>query len=78
MPEWAQVNYRFIANDRVRVAALLSGDVQMIDVVSPNDMPRLRTTPGIGFSEIANLLSIYLKLDTAHDVSPYITGPDGQ
>jgi peptide/nickel transport system substrate-binding protein len=77
-PEWAQVTYRFIANDGARVAALLSGNVQMIDVVPPNDMLRLRTTPGISFSEIASLRSIYLKLDTAHDVSPYITGPDGQ
>jgi peptide/nickel transport system substrate-binding protein len=72
------VTYRFIANDGVRVAALLSGDVQLIDVVPPNDMLRPRITPGIGFSEIASLRSIYLKLDMTHDVSPYITGPDGQ
>ncbi|MDB5369318.1 MAG: transporter substrate-binding protein [Roseomonas sp.] len=77
-PDWAQVNYRFIANDGVRVAALLSGDVQMIDVVPPADMPRLRTTPGVQFSEIASLRSIYLKLDTAHDVPPYITDAAGQ
>ncbi|MFC0388931.1 ABC transporter substrate-binding protein [Muricoccus vinaceus] len=77
-PQWAQVSYRFVANDGVRVAALLSGDVQMIDVVPPADMPRLRTTPGIVFSEIPSLRSIYIKLDTAHDVSPYISGPDGQ
>lgn len=77
-PEWTQVTYRFVANDGVRVAALLSGDVQMIDVVPPNDMPRLRSTPGIAFSEMPSLRCIYLKLDTEHEVSPYITGPDGQ
>ncbi len=77
-PAWKQVTYRFIANDGVRVAALLSGDVQMIDVVPPADMPRLRTTPGIGFSETPSLRSIYLKLDTAHDSSPYITDNNGQ
>ena len=77
-PDWAQVTYRFIANDGVRVAALLSGDVQMIDVVPPADMPRLRSTPGIAFSEMPSLRSIYIKLDTEHEVSPYITGADGQ
>jgi peptide/nickel transport system substrate-binding protein len=41
-------------------------------------MPRLRTTPGIGFSEAPSLRSIYLKLDTAHDSSPYITDNNGQ
>jgi len=77
-PDWAQVNYRFIPNDGVRVAALLSGDVQMIDVVPPNDMPRLRTTQGIAFSQIPSLRCIYLKLDEAHDVSPYITDHNGK
>ena len=77
-PAWSQVTYRFIANDGVRVAALLSGDVQLIDVVPPADMPRLRSTPGITFAEIPSLRSIYIKLDTEHEVSPYITGPDGQ
>lgn len=77
-PEWTGVTYRFIPNDGVRVAALLSGDVQMIDVVPPSDMPRLRSTPGIAFAEIPSLRSIYIKLDTAHDVSPYITGPNGE
>ncbi len=77
-PDWAQVIYRFVANDGVRVAALLSGDVQMIDVVPPADTPRLRATPGVGFSEIPSLRCIYLKIDTAHEVSPYVTDAEGR
>ncbi|WP_376098324.1 ABC transporter substrate-binding protein [Roseomonas sp. CCTCC AB2023176] len=77
-PDWARVIYRFVTNDGVRVASLLSGDVQMIDVVPPADTPRLRGTQGVTFSEIASLRCIYLKLDTEHDSSPYITGMDGQ
>ncbi|MFC7552683.1 ABC transporter substrate-binding protein [Pseudoroseomonas wenyumeiae] len=69
-PDWATVTYRFVPNDGVRVAALLSGDVQMIDVVPPADTPRLKTTQGISFSEIPSLRCIYLKLDEAHDSSP--------
>ena len=77
-PEWARVTYRFVRNDGVRVASLLSSDVQMIDAVPPSDTPRLRGTAGIGFSEIPSLRCIYLKLDTEHDVSPYVTGTDGR
>ncbi|WP_419895996.1 ABC transporter substrate-binding protein [Roseomonas sp. USHLN139] len=77
-PDWAQVTYRFITNNGVRVAALLSGDVQMIDVVPPSDTPRLRSTQGISFSEIPSLRCIYLKLDVEHDVSPYIFDNDGK
>ncbi|MCQ4158586.1 ABC transporter substrate-binding protein [Roseomonas sp. GC11] len=78
-PDWQEVVYRFVTNDGVRVASLLSGDVQMIDVVPPSDIPRLRTTQGISFSEIPSLRAIYLKLDTARDGnSPYISGPNGE
>jgi peptide/nickel transport system substrate-binding protein len=77
-PDWATVTYRFVPNDGVRVAALLSGDVQMIDVVPPADTPRLKTTQGISFSEIPSLRCIYLKLDEAHDSSPYITDNAGK
>ena len=77
-PEWSRVTYRFISKDGVRVAALLSGDVQMMDVVPPADTPRLKGTQGVGFSEIPSLRCIYIKLDTAHDVSPYITDHDGK
>ncbi len=77
-PDWANVTYRFISKDGVRVAALLSNDVEVIDVVPPPDMPRLKSTPGVSFSEIASLRCIYLKLDTAHDSSPYITDNAGK
>lgn len=77
-PDWANVTYRFISKDGVRVAALLSNDVEVIDVVPPPDMPRLKSTPGVSFSEIPSLRCIYLKLDTAHDSSPYITDHSGQ
>ncbi len=77
-PEWQRVNYRFIANDAVRVAALRSGDVQMIDAVPTNDITRIRAEPGIALSEATSLRAIYLRLDFEHQVSPYITGPNGE
>jgi peptide/nickel transport system substrate-binding protein len=77
-PDWATVNYRFINKDSVRVASLLSGDVQMIDVVPTADMPRLKTTQGIGFSEIPSLRAILLKLNVADDVVSHITDNAGK
>jgi peptide/nickel transport system substrate-binding protein len=41
-PEWDHVSLRFIANEGSRSAALLSGDVDLIDAPSRNDLPRLR------------------------------------
>jgi peptide/nickel transport system substrate-binding protein len=41
-PEWDRVEMRFIANEGTRSAALLAGDVDMIDAPSRNDLPRLR------------------------------------
>lgn len=77
-PDWANVTYRFISKDGVRVAALLSNDVEVIDVVPPPDMPRLKSTQGISFSETPSLRCIYMKLDTARESSPYITDAQGK
>jgi peptide/nickel transport system substrate-binding protein len=41
-PLWDKVDYRFIANAANRTAALLAGDVDVIDKVSPTDIARLR------------------------------------
>ncbi|BFL66332.1 ABC transporter substrate-binding protein [Roseomonas mucosa] len=41
-PEWDRVEMRFIANEGARSAALLAGDVDLIDSPSRNDLPRLR------------------------------------
>ncbi|MBE9606636.1 ABC transporter substrate-binding protein [Acetobacteraceae bacterium H6797] len=77
-PEWQRVNYRFIANNAVRLAALRAGDVQMIDAVPTGDIEALRKEPSIKLAEIPSLRVIYLRLDFEHDVSPYITGPNGE
>ena len=39
---WATVEYRFVPNDSARVAALLAGDVDVIDTVPPNLFERVR------------------------------------
>lgn len=42
-PAWERVTYRIIPNPAARVAALLAGDVDMIDYVPTTDLPRLKS-----------------------------------
>ncbi|MBL8702162.1 MAG: ABC transporter substrate-binding protein, partial [Alphaproteobacteria bacterium] len=42
-PAWERVTFRIIPNAAARVAALLAGDVDMIDYVPTTELPRLKT-----------------------------------
>ena len=42
---WDQVNYRYINNAAARTAALLAGDVDVIDKVSVSDLAKLQRRP---------------------------------
>lgn len=44
---WEKVNYRSINNAAARTAALLSGDVDVIDKVSASDLAKLKQSPNI-------------------------------
>jgi peptide/nickel transport system substrate-binding protein len=67
---WRSVSYRIIANDAARTAALLSGDVEVIDQVSTADLARLRGDPRIRMSEIAGLRNIYIYPDFSRRAAP--------
>ena len=76
---WAQVNYRFIGNDAARTAALLAGDVHMIDQVPSSDLPRLRADARVTMSEILGTRLIYLSADRSRSGSvPFVTDNDGK
>jgi peptide/nickel transport system substrate-binding protein len=46
-PLWDRVTYRFINNGAARTAALLAGDVDVIDKVAVTDVDKLRKTPSV-------------------------------
>eukprot|EP01037_Dinobryon_pediforme_P005507 gene5507-5561_t len=69
---------RPIANDAARVAALLSGDVELIDSVPPDDVEKLRANPAISIWQAPSARMIYIGLDQEHAVSAQITGMDGK
>ncbi len=78
-PAWDKVSYRVISNDAARTAALLAGDVGIIEFVPPTDLPKLRTDPRVTLSEVVSNRSIYLWLDHSRDgATPHVTGPYGE
>ena len=77
-PEFSRITLRFIANAAARVAALLSGQVDLIDSVAPADAASLERNPDITlFSSPTNRI-IYLGVDSARGVTPFVTGADGK
>ncbi len=78
-PHWKNVNYRIISNDAARTAALLAGDVGIIEFVPPSDLPNLRKDQRVSLSEVVSNRSIFLWLDHSRDgATPYVTGPNGE
>ena len=78
-PHWRTVAYRFIPNDGARTAALLAGDVTLIEAVPTTDAARLRKDPRVRISETLSSRLIYIWLDRSHaGPTPYVQGPNGE
>lgn len=60
-PVWDSVDYRFIANAASRTAALLAGDVDVIDKVSPTDVARLRQSPNVKVYAYSGLRALLIQ-----------------
>jgi peptide/nickel transport system substrate-binding protein len=76
-PQFDKVSMRFISNDAARVAALLSNSVDLIDLVPPGDLPRLKADPNIHVHEVASLRLVYLALNQRKDL-PLLTDLQGK
>ncbi|MCC7274753.1 MAG: ABC transporter substrate-binding protein [Alphaproteobacteria bacterium] len=76
--DWDKVSVRQITNSAARVAALLSGDVQIIDQVPTADFARLKKDPNTVVSSVVSNRLIYLAMDSNRDQTPFVTGKDGQ
>ena len=77
-PHWANVTYRFIADDAARLAALLGGDVDLIDYVPPADMARLENDERTRVYSRASDRVMYLIPDTERERSPFVADLDGK
>lgn len=68
---WATVTTRIVNNPSARLAALLSGDVQVIDQVPTADIPRLKQNKELRLESVTSNRLIYLHLDQARDTTPF-------
>jgi len=76
-PEWSDVIVKPLPNNSARVAALLAGDVDMIDFVPTADIENLKTNDKVSISQTVSNRVIYMHIDTARDKSPFVTDVDG-
>jgi peptide/nickel transport system substrate-binding protein len=74
---WEHVTRKAISNDGARVAALLSGDVDIIEGVPGVDRARLAAAPDLTLFECDAFRIIYIHLDSARDVSPGVSDVNG-
>ncbi len=75
---WRSVALRFIPRDSVRSVALLSGDADLVERVTPIDAQILAARPGMALARAPGLASVYIMLNQGRsDGGPFLTGPDG-
>lgn len=76
-PAWKRVTLRPISSNPARVAALLSGDVELIDFVPPSSLETLKANKSLSLSSKVSNRMIYLAFDHSRARSPFIKGKDG-
>jgi peptide/nickel transport system substrate-binding protein len=76
-PEWTKVTLKAIKSGPSRVAALLAGDVDLIEQTPTPDIERLKKDPNLTLSQGISNRVIYLHLDHDRDVSPFVEAKDG-
>ena len=77
-PEWDRVELRPITAPPSRVAALIDGEVDMINDVPPADVPRLRGMPELALATRPGERIMFVTLDSSRDLSPFVFGDDGK
>jgi peptide/nickel transport system substrate-binding protein len=75
---WTKVTLRLLPPDAARVAALLSGDVQVIENVPTTDVAKLRGDKRLSIYKTVADRMIYLHMDSERDVSPFVTDKAGK
>ena len=76
-PKWDNVTIRWITSGPARVAALLSGDVDMIASVPTTDVANLDENSDINVSCDQTARIMYWSLDVSREYADHITAKDG-
>jgi peptide/nickel transport system substrate-binding protein len=76
-PAWEKVTFKPIKSDPARVAALLAGDVDLIENVPTTDVATLKKEPKVALAQGISNRVVYLHLDHFRDASPFVKAKDG-
>ncbi len=76
-PVWTKVTFKPIKSGPARVAALLAGDVDMIEGVPTTDITTLEANDDLALSQGVSNRVIYLHLDHDRADSPFVKSADG-
>ena len=77
-PEWDRVIMRPMTNPAARAAALLAGDIDLMEDLPTASLEELRSNPAISVVAAPAARVIYVALDQDRDASPGISGTDGK
>jgi peptide/nickel transport system substrate-binding protein len=76
---WDKITFKILTNPAARVAALLSGDVQMIETVPTSDIAKLSTDKNFALADKVSNRVIYVHLHQWSDKPPpFVTAKDGK
>jgi peptide/nickel transport system substrate-binding protein len=76
---WDKVTFKILTNPAARVAALLSGDVQMIETVPTADISKLSTDKKFALADKVSNRVIYVHLNQSTEkAAPFVTAKDGK
>ena len=76
---WDKVTFKILTNSAARVAALLSGDVQMIETVPTSDIAQLSSDKKFALADKVSNRVIYVHLNQWNDKTvPFVTAKDGK
>ncbi len=75
---WDKVLLRVLPSDPARIAALLSGDVDMIDNIPTADAARLKGNQAFRLAQKVSWRTLFFHLDQGRDNPPGVTGKDGK
>ena len=77
-PNWDRVVFKPITNNAARTAALLAGDVELINNVSSTDVDVLRRNAGLVLAQGPGLRLYNLSIDSNRDISPFVADKEGR
>ncbi|MDJ0390757.1 ABC transporter substrate-binding protein [Roseomonas sp. E05] len=75
---WQEVVLRLVTDDGARMAALLAGDLDIIEAVPPESVSRVKGASGFHLIRGISSRFVYFAMDQHRDVTPFITDKDGK